>query len=147
MLEFAEIAVNANQELKGLTGPMLRGIHSSYVPGLLGRKTKSASAQPEGHGSEVITARQMIGSSFPAVLTIEDDGEQFIEKHSVRVDAVPDQPAKVCFVFKRDGVWRSLIMRATQAVKAVKLLPTRVHLMSAPFLSSRAMSIINKLPL
>ena len=86
----------------------------------------------------------MIGSSFPAVLTIEDDGEQFIEKHSVRVDAVPDQPAKVCFVFKRDGVWRSLIMRAAQAVK---LLPTRVHLMSAPFLSSRAMAIIKKLPL
>ena len=140
---FLMIAQRSSVELKELTGPMLRGIHSNYVADLLGRKTRDAARVTEEQRAEIVLAQRLVGERFKATLAVEDDGEQFIESHSVRVDAVEEHPDKVCFVFKRDGQERSIIMRANQALKH---LPTKFHLMEVHFLSPRALEILKKLP-
>ena len=122
---------------------VLRGVHSNYVADLLGRRTRTASAQSEEQRAETALAQQLIGERFKATLAIEDDGERFIESHSVRIDAVAEHSDKVCFVFKRYGQERSLIMRANQALKH---LPTKFHLMEVAFISPRALEILKKLP-
>ena len=139
---FGAIANRSSAELRHLTGPMLRGIHANYVSDLL--KRKRVVRFNEDQREEIDLATQLVGESFKATLTIEDDGEQFIETHTVRIDAVEEHPEKVCFVFMRNGRERSMIMRANQAIKH---LPSKVHLMEVHFLSPQALAILKLLPI
>ena len=140
---FAAIVDHSSTELTNLSGPMLRGIHSNYVADLLKRKTRDSVRFTEDQREEIVLASQLVGESFKATLALEDEGEQFIETHIVRIDAVEEHPEKVCFVFMRNGLERSMIMRANQAIKH---LPSKVHLMEVHFLSPQALAILKLLP-
>lgn len=138
---FMAITDRSSSELKNLSGPMLRGIHTNYVADLL--KRKRVVRFNEDQREEIDLATQLVGETFNATLAIEDDGEQFIETHLVRIDAVEEHPEKVCFVFMRNGHERSMIMRANQAIKH---LPSKTHLMEVHFLSPQALAILKLLP-
>ena len=91
---FAAIVDHSSTELTNLSGPMLRGIHSNYVADLLKRKTRDSVRFTEDQREEIVLASQLVGESFKATLALEDEGEQFIETHIVRIDAVEEHPER-----------------------------------------------------